>query len=254
MTFSEAVSNVDVTDLVLTGTGATTAVKSTPTNLGGNTWRFAVNNLQNGSVDVSLAPDANDIEDSAGNDLAPLSWSYSVSIATVNQPPVLAAINDVTINSGTQNGVVTLSASDPNGDSLTYSASAQSIEYHLDQTLGLGFAGSDEYFNWGGRSEKWLTGSGGTWYYITPDGKLYRWLGGNGTNDPLVEQLSTADYADTALLYSAPANNAPAVLSVSGNMLTINPTDTYSGRMVVTATVSDGRGGSDSKSFFVTVL
>ena len=70
VTFSEAVSGVDINDLVLTGTGAAAAVKSTPTNIGGNTWRFAVSNLQNGTVNVSLAPDANDIEDAAGNDLA----------------------------------------------------------------------------------------------------------------------------------------------------------------------------------------
>ena len=69
-----------------------------------------------------------------------------------------------------------------------------------------------------------------------------------------MEQLSTADYANTALLYNAAINNAPAVLSVSGNMLTINPTDTYAGRLVVTATVNDGNGGSDSETFFVTVL
>ena len=69
VTFSEAVSGVDINDLVLTGTGAAAAVKSTPTNIGGNTWRFAVSNLQNGTVNVSLAPDANDIEDAAGNDL-----------------------------------------------------------------------------------------------------------------------------------------------------------------------------------------
>ena len=35
------------------------AVKSAPFNIGGNTWRFAVSNLQNGTVNVSLAPDAN---------------------------------------------------------------------------------------------------------------------------------------------------------------------------------------------------
>jgi hypothetical protein len=43
------------------------------------------------------------------------------------------------------------------------------------------------------------------------------------------------------------------VLGVSGSTLTINPTDTYAGRLVVTAMVSDGRGGTDSKTFFVTV-
>jgi methionine-rich copper-binding protein CopC len=254
VTFSEAVSGVDVTDLVLTGAGAAAAVKSTPFNIGGNTWRFAVSNLQNGSVNVSLAPNANDIEDTAGNDLAPSSWSYTVSIASSNQPPVLSAINDVTISSATQNGVVTLSASDPNSDSLTYSASAQSIEYHLDQTLALSTPGGNEYLNYLGRNEKWLISAGSTWYYITPDGRLYRWLGGSEASDPVVEQLSTASYANTALLYNAQPNSAPVSLLVSGNTLTINPSDSYSGRFVVTATVSDGRGGTDSQSFFVTVL
>jgi hypothetical protein len=239
---------------VLTGTGAAAAVKSAPTNLGGNTWRFAVSNLQNGTVNVSLAPDANDIEDAAGNDLAPSSWSFTVSISSANQPPVLSTIGNRTIASGTQNGVVTLAASDPNGDPLTYSASAQSIEYHLDQTLGLSPIGGDEYLNWGGRNEKWVNSASGTWYYITPDGRLYQWLGGSLGIDPLVEQLSTADYANTALLYNAAINNAPAVLGVSGNTLTINPNDTYHGRFVVTASVNDGRGGSDSETFFVTVL
>jgi hypothetical protein len=150
--------------------------------------------------------------------------------------------------------VVTLSATDPNGDSLTYSASAQSIEYHLDQTLGLTSVGGDEYFNWGGRNEKWFAGLNGEWYYITPDGRLYHWLGGSLAVDPMIEQLSTADYANTALLHNAQPNTAPAVLSISGNTLTINPADTYRGRLVVTATVNDGRGGSDSETFFVTVL
>jgi len=39
-----------------------------------------VSNLQNGPVNVSLAPDAGDIEDAAGNDLAPTSWSFMVNL------------------------------------------------------------------------------------------------------------------------------------------------------------------------------
>lgn len=38
----------------------------------------------------------------------------------------------------------------------------------------------DEYYNWGGAREKWLRGNDGTgarWYYLTPDGDLYRWTG-----------------------------------------------------------------------------
>ncbi|CAD73043.1 MAG TPA: hypothetical protein DDX19_02885 [Rhodopirellula baltica] len=29
--------------------------------------------------------------------------------------------------------------------------------------------------NWGGEDEKWLASADGTWYYIKPDGKLFRW-------------------------------------------------------------------------------
>ncbi len=35
----------------------------------------------------------------------------------------------------------------------------------------------DEQFNWGGEQEKWLCNTQGQWYYITPDGHLYRWEG-----------------------------------------------------------------------------
>ena len=254
VTFSEVVSGVDVTDLVLSGMGAAAVAKSAPVNVGNNTWRFTVSNLQNGSVNVFLAPDAGDIEDAAGNDFAPVNWSFTVSIASANQPPVLATIGDRTIASATQNGVISLSASDANGDTLTYSATGQSIEYHLDQALGLSSSGGGEYLNWGGRGEKWLNSTSGTWYYITPDGRLYRWLGGSLANDPLIEQLSTAVSANTALLHNAPVNSPPAVLSVSSNTLTINPADTFRGRFLITVTVSDGRGGTDSETLFVTVL
>ena len=104
--------------------------------------------------------------------------------------------------------MLNLQASDPNSDPLTFTATAQSIEHHLDQTLGLNCIGGDEFLNWGGRNEKWLNGAGHL-YYITPDGKFYRWLGGSLASDPLVEQLSTADYTNTALFHNAQPNNAP---------------------------------------------
>ena len=31
--------------------------------------------------------------------------------------------------------------------------------------------------NWGGRDEKWLISEDGQWYFVTPDGRLYRWAG-----------------------------------------------------------------------------
>lgn len=34
-----------------------------------------------------------------------------------------------------------------------------------------------DYYNWGGQQEKWLRGAGHQWYYILPDGKLFRFTG-----------------------------------------------------------------------------
>jgi len=42
--------------------------------------------------------------------------------------------------------------------------------------LGL-YTTGNEHFNWGGLEEKWLKGNGGVWYYITPNGDLFRWHG-----------------------------------------------------------------------------
>lgn len=42
--------------------------------------------------------------------------------------------------------------------------------------LGL-YTTSNDYYDWGGLEEKWLKGAGGRWYYITPNGDLFRWHG-----------------------------------------------------------------------------
>ncbi|MEM8680953.1 MAG: hypothetical protein AAGF97_16530, partial [Planctomycetota bacterium] len=38
---------------------------------------------------------------------------------------------------------------------------------------------SDQHLNWGSENEKWLKGQGDLWYYLLPNGDLYRW---NGTD------------------------------------------------------------------------
>ncbi|MDP7018775.1 MAG: MMPL family transporter [Pirellulaceae bacterium] len=49
----------------------------------------------------------------------------------------------------------------------------------LGDRLGLFFTG-DYKEDWGDRGEKWLLGKKDQWYFITPDGELYRWTGGMG--------------------------------------------------------------------------
>ncbi|MFO0943483.1 MAG: MMPL family transporter, partial [Pirellulales bacterium] len=48
------------------------------------------------------------------------------------------------------------------------------------ETLGdyVLFVDKEEYNNWGGLQEKWLVDENGKNYYITPNGRLYRWDGG----------------------------------------------------------------------------
>ena len=76
--------------------------------------------------------------------------------------------------------------------------------YELDQTLGLQ-ALSTMYENWGGRGEKWLRGKGSSWYFITPEGTLYRWDGKAGANGQKVAVLDDSLHANPELLHEAEA-------------------------------------------------
>ena len=60
-------------------------------------------------------------------------------------------------------------------------------------------------------------------------------------------------HADPALLHDAQAGQPHAAVSVIGRTLTIDREDGFVGAVVVTVTASDGRGGTDSKTFTVTV-
>jgi hypothetical protein len=93
VTFSETVSGVDASDLVLSGAAGGTV--GTPTELANNTWRFPISNLTDGVLRLSLAPDMDDIEDVVGNDLANTQWAYAVGTA-VNEPPTLILQNTTT--------------------------------------------------------------------------------------------------------------------------------------------------------------
>ncbi len=54
----------------------------------------------------------------------------------------------------------------------------------LGDRLGL-MVPDDVRLNWGGLQEKWLQGDHQSWYYITPDGSLYRWTGKQNVLDGL---------------------------------------------------------------------
>ncbi len=124
-------------------------------------------------------------------------------------------------------------ASDADGDSLTYSVQAMTIDrlaqkaYALDQQLGLHtYANGSYYTNARGAGEKYLLGNGNGLYFVLPNGSLYRW-GGSIAASTLVDTLSPAYYSNPALLYNAQTpsltsiSSASVVATISGSTLTI---------------------------------
>ena len=99
VSFFEPVTGVDATDLVLTGSAAGSATVGTPTHPSTYTWWFPVSGLENGTLNISLAPDPNDIEDADGNDLypRPTTWNYTVNITRVEFAEPLALNNTVRV-------------------------------------------------------------------------------------------------------------------------------------------------------------
>ncbi|MGE0759339.1 MAG: right-handed parallel beta-helix repeat-containing protein [Pirellulaceae bacterium] len=178
--------------------------------------------------------------------------SFLVTITSpMNRPPVFAPIADQSMYVADGVLQVPLSAADPDGDPLAFNAVAESFVYGLDREYGFAFS-SDYYVNWGGRNEKWIVDSASRWYYITPDGGLYRWDGGSQATGALIATLDASVYADPSLLWNAQPGPVPVTLSVHNAVLAIDPHDGFLGTLVVLVTVSDG-ALVQGQTFFVRV-
>ena len=68
-----------------------------------------------------------------------------------------------------------------------------------------GFRFEYSYFdNWGGWSERWFTDRDGVWFFVLPDGALYRWLGGQFAEDnELIAVIDVLVWEDPTLLFGA---------------------------------------------------
>src|SRR5262249_19896851 len=170
--------------------------------------------------------------------------------AAADRPPVLSPIADQSMPTTQDILTVSLNATDPDNDPLSFSAQTLSQAYYLDQQLGLVSGGL--FYNWGGAQDKWFQGGGGAWYYMLPDGRFYHWSG-TGLTGALVATLDVAYYNDPARLYNAVPEAVNATATVNGSTLTIDPSTGYAGTFYVTVSASDGRGGSDQKTFAITV-
>ncbi len=77
---------------------------------------------------------------------------------------------------------------DPSSDLTLELAESYQRAKAVGNKLQLLQAGSD-FYNWGGQQEKWLSSPSGQWYYITPEGHLYRWDEASNGPTALVRQI-----------------------------------------------------------------
>jgi glucose/arabinose dehydrogenase len=181
--------------------------------------------------------------------------SFTITVtASANQPPNLSPIPNQTIPSSQATVMVPLMATDPDGDPITFSATAVSLAHRFDVTLGYNFFTDGNFYqNFLGMNEKWvqsaLIASG--WAFILPNGQLFAWDG--GTSGTLLGNVGAYYWADPNRLIDVPTTPF-ATLSIMGTTLTVtrSPTSTASA-IYVSVTASDGQGGTDTESFTITV-
>jgi RHS repeat-associated protein len=231
-------------------------------------------NAQNAAVPATVTVAGNQLtitasSSYAGTFVVAVSASQGVTTSgftvTVYPPPTLAAVPSQTVAPG-QSLAIRLDGSDPDGDALSYTATAETPLYWLEQTDGFYEDAGGYYTDYRGQQEKYLraavsaegydTGGGDAWYYLMPNGDLYEFT--PPFTDPalvgaLVAHLGVGVYNDPSLLWNAANTTVPVTLAVLGNRLTITPDTGSSGAFVVLASASDG-ANSARVDFTVVVL
>ncbi len=200
------------------------------------------------------------------------SETFTVTVvAKPNTPPDLQEIQDETTDRPVNIDPIPLTATDADGDSLAFTAYGFMVDplelkaKQLDEQYGF-YAGSSDYRNYSGQyDERFFMGADG-WYFILPDGRVYAWTSFDvvDNSDPL-DTLDGSFHADLSKVYDAADKSLGTELA--GDVLTIVDSDpvgdgnaalqikdnSFSGSIIITVTVDDGRGGTDSETFTVTL-
>jgi hypothetical protein len=120
---------------------------------------------------------------------------------------------------------------------LLYNPPAGDLAYALKQTLNLGNTGN-LYLNYGGQNEKWLLGNDG-WYFVKPDGTLWKWDGTlNQATGTLMATLDPDYYTNIQRVYDAKPNQV--AVKLSGQTLTLTPATGLIGEFWILVRASNG--------------
>lgn len=74
-------------------------------------------------------------------------------------------------------------------------------EISLAQKYGFR-ASASEFFDWGGRQEKWFRGDGNSWFFVLDTGDIYRWDRTGGASGDLVGRVDAKHYAQPSGFYA----------------------------------------------------
>ena len=193
------------------------------------------------------------------------SATESFNVSVTNSAPTLDAIADQQTTFAAGPLEIILASSDADGDTVTYSVEigadpVAELVYELDQQYGFhdrpGLAEEDYYRDFRGQGEAYFLGtdsSGQTrWYFILPDGSLYRQSYVEFNDSELVATLNASYNANPDNLINAGLAPVAATATLFGSTLVIQPFDEVVGTFEVSVTASDGYTTS-SETFNVVV-
>lgn len=163
--------------------------------------------------------------------------------------PIITPITDKSVvNNSSLN--VALQATDPDGDSINWSAKVCNDLEDLDATYSF-VTPANYYTNQRGANEKYFQDTNENWYYILPSGDVYKW-GLSLAASTKIATVSSQVYTNPQLLTAATGGNSGSV-SINGSTLTYVPGSNYTGDVRITVTATDSGGSTSSASFIVTV-
>ena len=187
------------------------------------------------------------------------STTHTFDLTVTSSPPQIAPIADVSLATNQDSITITISATDADGDAIVLSATAsqssalEETAFQLQSQYQFRPAAA-EYTNYRGAGEKYFYGNGNQWFYMLPNGDIYRWGGSLGLS-ALVGSLDGSYHANLSQLYGASQPQATPLdgqLSWNGNQLIIERPDNFSGAFTVTVEATAG-GQTTSLTFNVNV-